>query len=204
MAKNILINHITSYVAFSKEELSEIILFFDSHTYNKKETLLYVEKKCDKLFFVAKGCLQLYFIDSLGNKKTSQFALENWWLTDFLAFQQQEHSNFYIETVEKSMVLSITFSKCQELLNRFPKMEKYFRFIYETAYGAALLRLKYANSLSKEEMYFMFRDSFPEFANRVPQYLLASFLGLTPEYLSEIKRKKHFLNQLNFYQKLHC
>lgn len=189
MAQNILINHITSYIGLSREELSEIVLFFDSHSCNKKETLLHVEKKCDKLFFVAKGCLQLYFIDSLGNKKTSQFALENWWLTDFLAFQQQKHSNFYIETVEESMVLSITFSKYQELLNRFPKMEKYFRSIYETAYGAALMRLKYTNSLSKEEMYFMFRDNFPEFVNRVPQYLLASFLGLTPEYLSEIKKK---------------
>ena len=69
-------------------------------------------------------------------------------------------------------------------------MEKYFRTIYQTAYGAALMRIKYINSLSKEEMFFRFRDSFPEFVQRVPQYLLASFLGLTPVYLSEIKRKQ--------------
>lgn len=190
MSESILINHIKMYLALSEKELSEIVLFFDCHSYGKKETLLFAEKQCDKLFFVEKGCLQLYFIDSIGNKKTSQFAIENWWLTDFLAFQHQKKSSFYIETVEKSKLLSISFSKYQELLDKFPKMEKYFRSIYETAYGSALMRLKYANSLSKEEMFFMFRDNFPEFVQRVPQYLLASFLGLTPEYLSEIKRKQ--------------
>ena len=190
MTKSILIHHIKTYLTLSEEELTEILLFFDCHSYTKKETLLLAGNLCDKLFFVEKGCLQLYFIDNLGNQKTSQFAIENWWLTDFLAFQYQKHSNFYIETVEDSNVLSISFSKYQKLLDKFPKMEKYFRSIYETAYGAALMRLKYINSLSKEEMFFMFRDNFPEFVQRVPQYLLASFLGLTPEYLSEIKRKQ--------------
>ncbi|WP_062055488.1 Crp/Fnr family transcriptional regulator [Aquimarina longa] len=189
MTNSILINHIKTYVTFSEEELSEIVLFFDYHSYHKKETLLLAGKQCNKLFFVLKGCLQLYFIDNLGNQKTSQFAIEHWWLTDFLAFQNQNQSNFYIETVENSKIVSISFSKYQELLDTFPKMEKYFRTIYETAYGAALMRFKYINSFSKEELFFRFRDNFPEFVQRVPQYLLASFLGLTPEYLSEIKRK---------------
>ncbi|WP_417786070.1 Crp/Fnr family transcriptional regulator [Tenacibaculum sp.] len=189
MAESILIKHIKGYTSFSEEELSEIVTFFDHQSYKKKETLLFTGQRCDKLFFVAKGCLQLYFIDDLGYKKTTQFALENWWLTDFLAFQNQKHANFTIETIESSEVLSISFSKYNELLNKFPLLEKYFRNIYKTAYGAALMRLKYINSYSKEEMFFRFREDFPEFVQRVPQYLLASFLGLTPEYLSEIKRK---------------
>ncbi|MDX8552977.1 hypothetical protein MK851_04965 [Tenacibaculum sp. 1B UA] len=85
--------------------------------------------------------------------------------------------------------MSISFSKYNELLNKFPLLEKYFRSIYETAYGAALMRLKYINSYSKEDIFFRFRKDFPDFVQRVPQFLLASFLGLTPEYLSEIKRK---------------
>ena len=76
------------------------------------------------------------------------------------------------------------------LLNKFPKMERYFRTIYETAYGAALMRFKYINTYSKEEIFFRFKEKFPEFVQRVPQYVLASFLGLTPEYLSEIKKKQ--------------
>lgn len=189
MTESVLINHIKNYLTISKEEIDGILHYFDLHSYNKKETLVHAKKRCDKLFFVEKGCLQLYFVDDFGTKKTSQFAIENWWLSDFLAFQNQMPSDFYIETVKNSKVSSITFSNYQELLDKFPKMEKYFRSIYETAYGSALLRLKYINSLSKEEMYIQFRDHFPEFVQRVPQYLLASFLGLTPEYLSEIKRK---------------
>lgn len=189
MPDSILKNHIKNYIPLSEEELSEVLSFFDHQSYKKKETLLFTDKRCDKLFFVAKGCLQLYFIDDLGYKKTTQFALENWWLTDFLAFQNKKKSNFTVETVENSEVLSISFSKYNQLLNKFPLLEKYFRSIYETAYGAALMRFKYINSYSKEEMFFRFREDFPEFVQRVPQYLLASFLGLTPEYLSEIKRK---------------
>ncbi|MFC0605326.1 Crp/Fnr family transcriptional regulator [Winogradskyella pulchriflava] len=187
---NNLIDHIKTYVVLSEKESSEIVSFFDYKIYKKKETLLFSETRCEELFFVAKGCLQLYFIDNLGNKKTTQFAIESWWLTDFLAFQNQKLSNFNIEAVENSKVLSISFSKYNELLDEFPKMEKYFRAIYETAYGSALMRFKYLNSYSKEEMFFRFRSEFPEFVQRVPQYLLASFLGLTPEYLSEIKRKQ--------------
>ncbi len=189
MTKNALTNHIKTYLVISEEELIEIASFFDYQTYRKKTTLIFAEKRCDQLFFVSKGCLQSYFIDNLGNPKTIQFAIENWWLTDFLAFQNQKQSNFNIETVENSEVLSISFSKYNELLTKFPVMEKYFRAIYQTAYGSALMRLKHVNTFSKEEMFLKFRDSYPEFVQRVPQYLLASFLGLTPEYLSEIKRK---------------
>ncbi|WP_243743981.1 Crp/Fnr family transcriptional regulator [Tenacibaculum caenipelagi] len=178
-----------TYLALSEEESSEILTFFDYQSYKKKETLLFAGKQCGRLFFVTKGCLQLYFINDLGNNKTIQFAIENWWLTDFIAFQNQKLSNFNIAAVENSKVLSISFSNFQELLSKFPKLEKYFRLIYETAYGAALMRLKYSYSLSKEEIFFRFREDFPDFVQRVPQYLLASFLGLTPEYLSEIKRK---------------
>ncbi|MEQ3498539.1 Crp/Fnr family transcriptional regulator [Tenacibaculum sp. SSH1-16] len=189
MGKSFLKNHIKNYTNLSEEKLTEILSFFDCQSYKKKEILLLTNKRCNKLFFVTKGCLHLYFIDSLGYKKTTQFALENWWLTDFLAFQNQKHANFTIETVENSEILSISFSKYNELLNKFPLLEKYFRSIYETAYGAALMRLKYINSYSKEDIFFRFRKDFPDFVQRVPQYLLASFLGLTPEYLSEIKRK---------------
>ncbi|MGX1929197.1 Crp/Fnr family transcriptional regulator [Flagellimonas sp. 2504JD4-2] len=190
MSKSGLIAHIKSYVTLSEEELTEVVRFFDYASYKKKEILLLEGKPCDKLFFVEKGCLQLYFIDDLGNHKTTQFAMENWWLTDFLSFQNQRPSNFYVETVEKSKVLSISYAQHEALLEKYPKMEKYFRMIYETGYGAALIRIKFMNSLSKEEMFCMFRDNFPEFVQRVPQYLLASFLGLTPEYLSEIKKKQ--------------
>ena len=76
MTQKVLIDHIRKYLSISDEEISEIVPFFDSHSFKKKETLLFAEKRCDRLYFVSKGCLQLYFIDDLGNQKTTQFALE--------------------------------------------------------------------------------------------------------------------------------
>lgn len=190
MNKGRLQKHIESQIDVTDKVLSQIVSYFDYESFDKKEILLSEGHNCNKLFFVSKGCLHLYFYDGLGNKKTTQFAMENWWLTDFLAFQKEGVSKFYIEAVENSEVLSISFLNLKILLTDFPKMEKYFRIIYETAYGSALIRLKYIYSYSKEEIFFKFREDFPDFIQRVPQYLIASFLGLTPEYLSEIKKKE--------------
>ena len=190
MTKIVLSDHIKFHSEVSKKDIPEILTYFEESTFQKKEILLRTDEKCNKLFFVSRGCMHLYFIDKYGNKKTTQFAIENWWLTDFLAFRDEGNSNFDIEAIEKSEILTISFAKHKELLENFPKMEKYFRVIYQTAYGAALMRIRFIYTYSKEEIYFKFREDFPDFVNRVPQYLIAGFLGLSPEYLSEIKRKE--------------
>ncbi len=87
-------------------------------------------------------------------------------------------------------MLCISASDQERLLSEFPIMERYFRQIFEMAYGAGIKRMRYQHDLSKEERYFHFVTAFPDFAQKVPQYAIASFLGLTPEYVSEI-RKKH-------------
>ena len=77
----------------------------------------------------------------------------------------------------------------EELLQQFPKMERYFRFIYQRAYAASQRRIKFLYEFTREELYHHFNDHYPEFVQRIPQYLIASYLGFTPEYLSEIRSK---------------
>ena len=174
---------------FSNEEKEHISTYFTFEKHPKKATLLHGGKICKNLYFVNKGCLHLYFIDQNGTQRTTQFALENWWLTDFLNFPLQTTTEFYIDTVERSEVLRITTDQYNQLLSDHPQLEPYFRKTFEIGYGAALQRIKYMQSYTKEEMYLYFAEAFPHFVNRVPQYLLASFLGSTPEYLSELKKK---------------
>ncbi|MDP2687004.1 MAG: Crp/Fnr family transcriptional regulator [Aequorivita sp.] len=183
-------NHINKFTEISEEEFTEIGTYFEVRKYGKKVVLMEAGSLCNTHYFVLKGCLQMYFTNEKGAEQTLQFALENWWLTDNLAFRQQRKSDFCIQAVENSKVLSIDFKNQELLLEKFPKLEKYFRNVFEKAYGAAQMRVKYIFDYSKEEMYFTFRDQYPEFIQRVPQYLIASFLGLTPEYLSEIKSKR--------------
>ncbi len=183
-------NHINKFAEISEEEFDEIITYFEIKKFGKKAVLMEAGSLCNTHYFVLKGCLQMYFSNEKGAEQTLQFAIENWWLTDNLAFLQQRKTEFCIQAVENSDVLTIDFKNQELLLEKFPKLEKYFRNVFEKAHGAAQMRVKYIFDYSKEEMYFTFRDQYPEFIHRVPQYLIASFLGLTPEYLSEIKSKR--------------
>ncbi len=132
----------------------------------------------------------MFFINDQGVERTIQFAIENWWITDPLAFLNEETTTFQIQALERTEVLAISKAQQEKLLLEYPQLERYFRTIYQISYGASLRKMKYLYGFSKEEIYFHFVTHFPEFAQRVPQYVIASFLDLTPEYVSEIRRKK--------------
>ncbi len=186
----VLLSHFRKYIDVRHEDESDILDFFQIKTFNKKENLTELNTKCRQHFFVVKGCLRMFFINEKGIEQTTQFAIENWWLTDYFAFQNNTRTNFIIQAIEKTEILVIDFHHQEKLLERFPAFERYFRLIYQRAYSASQLRIKYLYSLSREEMYHQFNDSFPEFTQRIPQHLLASYLNMTPEYLSEIKNKR--------------
>ncbi|WPZ12218.1 Crp/Fnr family transcriptional regulator [Roseivirga spongicola] len=185
-----LFRHINKFVSIDHSQYQAILPFFEEQQLEKKEVVIEANTKCDKLFFVEKGCLHISFIDTAGMEKTVKFAIEGWWITDFMAFNNQQLTEFKTQAVEASTVYSITYSAYSDLLHQHPNLERYFRNIWEIAYGASIIRMKYVFEYSKEEMFNRFRENFPEFVERVPQYMLATFLGLTPEYLSKIRAKK--------------
>ena len=182
--------HIQKFVGLTNAESEILYESVKPLELKKKELLLKEGQVCKANYFVEKGCLRLFFIDEKGAEQTSQFAIENWWLTDYGSFCSGAPSQFYIQAVEKSKVIVLEKSKQDDLFEKLPQLDRYFRRILEKTYGAAQWRIKYIFSLSKEDRYKHFMNSHPEFAQKVPQYMLASFLGLTPEYLSEIRKKK--------------
>jgi len=184
-----LIQHIRKFITIDEQEAAEIVSFVQPLTVNKKENLLREGEVCKANYFVVKGCLRLFFIDEKGIEQTTQFAIENWWLSDYMSLLTGQPSGFFIQAVEKTDVLSLHVQAQEQLFNRLPSLERYFRLIYQRAYAASQIRMKYQHDYSREELYHHFTKHFPEFVQRVPQYLLASFLGFTPEYLSEIRKK---------------
>lgn len=183
--------HIETYTHFNDADLLNICEFFQPVQLKKKQNLLSEGKICNANYFVVKGCLRLFFVNEKGVEQTIEFAIENWWLADYTSFEKQIPSTFYIQAVEKCEVLALSFINQEKLLQQFPQMEKYFRLMHQRAHAAAQFRLKALYALSDEERYHHFNNRYPEFVQRVPQYLLASFLGFTPEYLSEIRSKKN-------------
>lgn len=181
--------HIGRFCSIEPERISLIESFFEHKKYKKKELLLKEGQKCYEKFFIVKGCVHLFYLRENGMEQTVDFAIENWWISDFTAFQQGSAAQFSIRTTETTEVLCITAGRQLELLNEVPELNAYFHILFQKSYAASQMRLRFLYEFSKEELYHHFSQHFPAFMQRVPQYLLASFLGFTPEYLSEIRRK---------------
>lgn len=181
--------HISKFTTLSDADFEEVFGFFTIHDVAKKETLTEEGQLCRYHYFVLEGMLRLFFINEKGTEQTTEFALETWWLTDNIAYEHQLAGSFSIQAVERSRILRISRENQEQLLLQFPQLERYFRFVYQRAYAAAQMRVKYLFSRSKEDFYRDLVRKYPDFVQRVPQYLIASFLGFTPEYLSEIRKK---------------
>ena len=181
--------HLDKFIGIDDEEFSSVISYFQVLEVKKKQDLMSEGEICRSMFFVVKGCLRKFFINEKGIEQTTEFAIENWWITDTFAYERQIKSDFSIQAVEKSVILKIDFQSQEALLTKHQVMERYFRMIYQRAYAAAERRIRYLYEFSREELYVHFSTQYPWFIQRIPQYLIASFLGFTPEYLSEIRAK---------------
>ncbi|RZJ69306.1 Crp/Fnr family transcriptional regulator [Flavobacterium sp.] len=185
-----LLDHIAKFVSLDEQETEILLSGLTSLKPKKKEHLIKAGHVCDRLFFILKGCLRLYVITEKGNEQTHQFMIENWWLSDYLSFHNEMPGEFYIQAVENSEVIAIHKKDLEAILEKVPKLERYFRLCYQKAVGAAQKRIKYLFSMSAEERYHNMNDQFPEFVQRVPQYMLASYLDFSAEFLSKIRAGK--------------
>jgi CRP/FNR family transcriptional regulator len=189
MQKNI-IQHIRKFVDLSESDVEVFNKYIETHHLKKKDFLIHESRVCNHLYFVERGCLRMYFINKKGTEQITQFALDGWWISDYLSFMNYSPSDYYIQTIEESRIVSIDNQNLDKLLIELPVLERYFRIILQKAFAGAQLRSKLLYEMSKEEFYIHFSTSFPEFMRRVPQYMIASYLGLTPEYLSELRKKQ--------------
>lgn len=185
----VLKNHIDKFIDIDDHTFQKVLDYFERTSYKKKQNLLKEGDFCKDQFFVEQGCIRKFFIKSNGVEQTTEFAMEHWWMTDTIAYENEIQTTFYIQAVEPTTVLRISHVNRKALLKAHPMMEGYFRMVYQRAYGASEMRIRYLYELSREELYFHFEGHYPEFVQRIPQYLLASFLGFTPEYLSEIRSR---------------
>ncbi|MEB2774328.1 Crp/Fnr family transcriptional regulator [Algoriphagus sp. D3-2-R+10] len=185
-----LVRHIQNYVSLTDSEIKRINEDILVISLKKKEFLLQEGSTCQSNYFVSQGCLRMYFIKENAKEQITQFAIENWWISDYMSLSTQKSSSFYIQAIEDSEIMEFDTSSFELLLEDVPKLERYFRLVTQRAYAAAQFRIKFLYDLSREELYHHFSSHFPEFVQRVPQYMLASYLGFTPEYLSELRKKR--------------
>jgi len=156
----------------------------------RKDFLLQEYQVCSAYYFVLTGCLRFYRNTESGFEQILQFGIPGWWLSDFQSFETEKPSEYNIQAVQDTEILILHKSDYEELFAKVPELNNYFRLMMQKAYTASLKKIELILCESAEERYLQFVTSFPDFVQRVPQYMLASFLGFTPQFLSMLRARK--------------
>ena len=138
--------------------------------------------------FLIKGAMRMYSVDQKGHEHIVRFGVENWWMGDYESNNLNTPSKFYIDAVEDSELLTITNAQIQELITNIPAFDEMIRMLDRRANIATQNRIHAAISLTAEERYQHLQNAYPAFIQRFPQGMVASYLGISPETLSRIRK----------------
>jgi CRP/FNR family transcriptional regulator, anaerobic regulatory protein len=185
-----LIAHMRRFIPLAGADVEKIERAFEMKFVKDKEHILFEGDICREKYFIVTGCLRKYVNTEKGDKQIFQFSIENWWMTDYTSLESGRPSTCNIQAVEDSVLICISRERLEGLYRDVPMVETYFRKILQRAYEASLTRIHLIFSYSGEERYRKFISSFPEFVQRIPQYMLASYLGFTPEFLSKLRNRR--------------
>ena len=181
--------HFSRYVQFSDVEIDEIDSKLTQNTFEKKDYLHKEGQICKSNYFLLSGLVRSFYIDNKGNEKITQFALENWWVTNMESYIKNIPSYSSIQAIEKTTALMIDKVELEKLYKSIPKLERFFRIITENILISIQRRNDIYLQMKSKDRYDDLIQHFPVFAQRVPQYMIASYLEITPEYLSELRKK---------------
>lgn len=181
---------ISRYVAFTPEELSVFNLLLEPRQVAKKTTMLHEGEVCRFEAYVVQGCLRKYYIDEHGHEVILQFAIEDSWISDIsFSIYESEPSRTFIETLEDCQLLIFNPEAKEALFLRAPRFERAFRILMQRHLAATQDRLFGTITRNGIEKYQDFLNKHPSIPQRVPQHYIASYLGITPEFLSKVRAK---------------
>ena len=184
-----LINYFNALIPLNAGEANLVTSLFKPRLYRKRQYVLQEGNICNEFSFVVKGCLRMYKIDDKGNTHIIQFAAENWWMVDIGSFHGRKPSALNIDALEDTMLLQINYDNLILLYTQVPKFDRIFRVLIENSYVTLENRLLQNISSTAEERYLSFMQVYAHLSNRLPQTQIASFLGITPEFLSRLRNK---------------
>jgi len=182
-----LIEYISRYVNLTQDEINLLLEYITHRKYLKGQYVIQQGDICRFESFVIKGCLKTFYVDNEGQEHVVLFAIENWWTADLGSFLTQKPADYNVQCIENTEVIQFSFDKLELLYQKIPKLERFFRIIIQKAFVASEKRIIRNFSLSAKERYIEFKNTYPQIEQRVPQYLIASYLGITKEFLSKIR-----------------
>lgn len=182
--------HVQKRLSITEDELIEFCEAFKIVKVKKRQFIVQPEFIAKNRFYVVQGTFRAYVIGDEGQEHTIQFAISDWWISDYNSYIFQQPASMFIVALEDSVILQISHEAESALKQKRHVFETFFRILAEGT--AAYMARRVITNLTKtaEQRYEIFLERYPDIVTKVPQYALASFLGMTTEYLSKLRNRR--------------
>lgn len=185
-----ILNNVARYITLTDEEKAYYTSLLKIKKVKKKQYIVQPDFVCNHRTYIATGALRSYFIDESGQDHTVAIAIDDWWIADFASYIYREPATLFLEALEDSVIIQISFDDEQKLLNNVPQFARFYLNLVQFGFANLQRRILSDISLNAAERYENFLSKYPAMAARIPQYALASYLGVSHELLSKIRNKR--------------
>jgi CRP-like cAMP-binding protein len=189
MDHSCILRNVAKHISLDEREKNLFTSFLTHQKVKKKELILNEGDVCNSISYIHKGAFRAFYRDKESRESDVMFGIDDWWITDMYSFATGKPAMLHIEAVEDSEIFGLKKEKLDQLFDDVPKFEKLFRIIMQNSYIREQLRTVQNLSMTARERYDNFMKKYPEHAQRIPQKYIASYLGMTPEFLSSIRKK---------------
>ena len=184
-----IIKHVERFVSLSEEEKTVFAAIVEERRIKRKSFIVQPGFVCKHQSHVVSGALRSFFITPDGNEHTIAIAIDDWWISDFYSYTSQTPASLYVEALEDSVIQQISYENVEQICDDHPRLERFFRLVAQKAFAYSQRRALSNIGKTAEERYLEYAEMYPKIIQRIPQYIIASYLGMTPEFLSKIRNK---------------
>ncbi|WP_394749920.1 Crp/Fnr family transcriptional regulator [Spongiimicrobium salis] len=182
-----LLNNIAKYVRLKPEETEKLVSILHTKKIKRRQFIDQPGYICQYRNYIVQGTFRSYFIDNDGKEHTVQIAIEDWFVSDFYSYITQTPATLFVEALEDSKIVQMRYEDIEGLCKEVHPLSEYFRISTEKAFAFSRKRTLSNLSMTAKERYLDLLDRYPDIVKRVPQKVIASYLGMTPEFMSKIR-----------------
>ncbi len=181
--------NIARYVKLTDEEIKDFTSIIKTSRVRKRQFVFQPGYPCEYRNYIVKGAFRVFYMDENGKEHTVNICVEDWFFTDLYSYVYKKPATFFAEALEDSIIFQMKYDDVEELCKKSHALNYYWRVIIEKAYANSKNRIISNNSKTSEERYWEYADRYPKIVTRIPQYVIASYLGMSAEFLSKIRAR---------------
>jgi len=184
-----ILNNIARYVELTEDEKQQFTSIIKTTRIKKRQFIIQPGFVAESRNYIVEGAIRVFYLDDNGKEHTVSIGIEDWFFTDFYSYIHQQPATHFAEALEDSVIFQLRYEDIEALCSKIHGLSQYFRFLTERAFANSRRRIISNISKTSEERYWEYAEKYPQIVNRVPQYVVASYLGMSAEFLSKIRAR---------------